>query len=51
MWCISLAPDAWNLSWHCQATQDAKDTGGVTVRHTGRLSLLLSESRPIVTLP
>jgi len=30
MWCISLAPDAWNLSGHCQATQDAQDAGDVT---------------------
>jgi len=30
MWCISLAPDAWNLSRHCQATQDAQDVGDVT---------------------
>jgi len=30
MWFISLAPDAWNLSRHCQATQDAQDAGDVT---------------------
>jgi len=30
MWCISLAPDAWNLSRHCQATQDAQDAGDAT---------------------
>ena len=30
MWCISLAPDAWNLSGHCQATQDAQDAGDAT---------------------
>jgi len=30
MWCISLAPDAWNLSGQCQATQDAKDTADAT---------------------
>jgi len=30
MWCISFAPDAWNLSGHCQATQDAQDAGDVT---------------------
>jgi len=27
MWCIGLAPDAWNLSGRCQATQDAEDAG------------------------
>ena len=27
MWCIGLAPDAWNLSGRCQATQDAQDAG------------------------
>jgi len=27
MWCIGLAPDAWNLSGGCQATQDAQDAG------------------------
>jgi len=33
MWCIGLAPDAWNLSGRCQATQDAQgaeDTGEAT---------------------
>jgi len=30
MWCISLAPDAWNLSGHCQATQDAQDAWDAT---------------------
>jgi len=33
MWCIGLASDAWNLSRHCQATQDtqnAGDTGAAT---------------------
>ena len=30
MWCIGLAPDAWNLSWRCQATQDAQDAGDAT---------------------
>ena len=30
MWCISLAPHAWNLSGHCQATQDVQDTGDLT---------------------
>jgi len=30
VWCISLAPDAWNLNGYCQATQDAKDTGDAT---------------------
>ena len=27
MWCIGLAPDAWNLSGRCQATQDAQGAG------------------------
>jgi len=27
MWCIGLAPDAWNLSGRCEATQDAQDAG------------------------
>jgi len=30
MWCISLAPDAWNLSGHSQATQGAQGAGDVT---------------------
>jgi len=30
MWCIGLAPDAWNLSGRCQATQDAQDAGDAT---------------------
>jgi len=30
MWCIGLAPDAWDLSGHCQATQDAQDAGDAT---------------------
>ena len=30
MRCISLAPDAWNLSGDCQETQDAQDAGDVT---------------------
>ena len=33
MWCVSLAPDAWNLSGHCQRgqdTQDARDAGDTT---------------------
>jgi len=30
MWCISLAPDAWNLIEHCQTTQDAQDKGDAT---------------------
>jgi len=30
MWCIGLAPDAWNLSRRCQATQDAQDAGDAT---------------------
>jgi len=30
MWCIDLAPDAWNLSWRCQATHDAQDAGDTT---------------------
>jgi len=27
MWCIGLAPDAWNLSGRCQETQDEQDAG------------------------
>jgi len=30
MWCIGLAPDAWNLSGRCQETQDAQDRGDAT---------------------
>ena len=30
MLCISFAPDAWNLSGHCQVTQDAQDAGDTT---------------------
>jgi len=30
MWCIGLAPDAWNLSGRCQATQDEQDAGDAT---------------------
>jgi len=30
MWCIGLALDAWNLSGHYHATQDAQDAGDVT---------------------
>ena len=30
MLCISFAPDAWNLSWRCQVTQDAQDAGDTT---------------------
>ena len=40
MWCIGLAPDAWNLSGRCQATQDAQDAGDAdsTSRVSGRNS-------------
>jgi len=27
MWCMSLPPDAWNLSGGCQATQNTQDAG------------------------
>jgi len=30
MWCIGLAPDAWNLSGRCQETHDAQDAGDAT---------------------
>jgi len=30
MWCIGLAPDAWNLSGRCKETQDAQDAGDAT---------------------
>jgi len=38
MGCIGLAPDAWNLSGRCQATQDAQDAGDAdsTSRASGR---------------
>jgi len=38
MLCIGLAPDAWNLSGRCQATQDAQDAGvaDLTLRASGR---------------
>jgi len=29
MWCMSLPPDAWNVSGGCQATQNAQDAGDV----------------------
>jgi len=30
MWCIGLAPDAWNLRVHCEETQDTQDAADAT---------------------
>ena len=51
MWCIGLAPDAWNLSGRCQATQDAQDTGDAIRTHRTQGTQIQRRVRQDATAP